>query len=150
MCVCVCVCVLLIISPMFFVLHPSTSKVYWETPPFSLIVSLRLLGGDTSKTSSNLQKGGSSSSLSRCRCSPVSVRLLAMACHKMPRPAESVEDSDPTSASVRSVATSSAKNRACLANHAGKNINLLKITKLNLKNIILIYCRCPQVFSYIY
>jgi hypothetical protein len=39
----------------------------------------------------------------------------------MPRPAKSVEDRDPTvDASVRSVATSSAKNSACLANHVGK------------------------------
>mmetsp|Transcript_46782 Transcript_46782/g.95274 ORF Transcript_46782/g.95274 Transcript_46782/m.95274 type:complete len:201 (-) Transcript_46782:275-877(-) len=45
----------------------------------------------------------------------MSVRLLAVACHKMPRPAKSVEDRDPTvDASVRSVATSSAKNSACL------------------------------------
>ena len=67
----------------------------------------------------------------------------------MPRPAKSgTEDKDPTVAcSVRSVATSSAKNSACLANHVGK-ILFEDVKTLSLKNKP--DYRCPHISSYLF
>ena len=106
------------ISRMFFVLHPSfigkLPRSHWWSF-FDCLVFWHV------KTSSKPKKWSSLSRAGATWCNPGSVRLLAVACHKMPRPAKSVEDRDPTvDASVRSVATSSAKNSACLANHVGK------------------------------